>query len=83
LNALSFTTKKLPVDGLESCQSAIFKKGKKSEVGNYRPVILASVVCKIMESIMTDNVMEYFIKIICLLISNLVSLKADQLCFSY
>jgi len=47
----SFKTKKLPLDWRVANISAIFKKGKKSEVGNYRPVSLTSVVCKIMESI--------------------------------
>ena len=31
--------------------TAIFKKGSPAEAGNYRPVSLTSVVCKMMESL--------------------------------
>ena len=58
----SFKTKKLPLDWRVANISAIYKKGKKSEVGNYRPVSLTSVVCKIMESIIRDDVMQHFAK---------------------
>lgn len=37
----------------------IFKKGKKSKSNNYRPVSLTSVVCKIFESILRDNIMDH------------------------
>ena len=37
----------------------IFKKGKKCDVGNYRPVSLTSIVCKVMESIIKDSVTEH------------------------
>ena len=30
------------------------------DIGNYRPVSLASVICKLMEAIVRDNVMSYF-----------------------
>ena len=33
----------------------LFKKGDKSNPGNYRPISLASVVCKLMESILREN----------------------------
>ncbi|CAM4380368.1 unnamed protein product [Caretta caretta] len=32
----------------------IFKKGKKSDLGNYRPVSLTSVVCKVLEKVFKD-----------------------------
>ncbi|CAM5076373.1 unnamed protein product [Eretmochelys imbricata] len=32
----------------------IFKKGKKSDLGNYRPVSLTSVVCKVLEKVVKD-----------------------------
>jgi len=38
--------------------SPLFKKGSKSDPGNYRPVSLTSVVCKVMESIIRDTVVE-------------------------
>ena len=37
----------------------IFKKGKKSDPGNYRPVSLTSVACKMMESIVKDDLMAH------------------------
>ena len=39
--------------------SAIYKKGKKSYPGNYRPVSLTSIVCKIMESIVREHIINY------------------------
>ena len=39
--------------------SAIFKKKDKNVAGNYRPVSLTSVVCKLMESIIRDSLVEY------------------------
>jgi len=38
----------------------IFKKGDRSQAGNYRPVSLTSVVCKVMESIVKDAVVRFF-----------------------
>jgi hypothetical protein len=38
----------------------IFKKGKKTDAGNYRPVSLTSVVCKVMESLMKSYLVRYF-----------------------
>jgi hypothetical protein len=37
----------------------LFKKGNRSEPSNYRPVSLTSVVCKIMERIVKDNIVEH------------------------
>ena len=37
----------------------IFKKGKKSTPGNYRPVSLTSVLCKVTESIIRDHIMNH------------------------
>ena len=39
--------------------SAIFKKGSKSQAGNYRPVSLTSVVCKVFEKIIRDHIIEF------------------------
>ena len=38
----------------------IYKKGSKASTGNYRPVSLTSIPCKIMESCLRDAVMEHF-----------------------
>ena len=37
----------------------IFKKGVKGKPGNYRPVSLTSIVCKLMESILRDGITEH------------------------
>ena len=42
--------------------TAIFKKGKKTDPGNYRPVSLTSVVSKIMESIVRDGIVSHLMK---------------------
>ena len=41
--------------------SAIHKKGNKMSAENYRPISLTSVVCKILESIIRDKIMEYLV----------------------
>ena len=41
--------------------AAIYKKGKKSDPGNYRPVSLTSVISKVMESIVRDAMVEHLI----------------------
>ena len=37
----------------------IFKKGNRSDPANYRPVSLTSIVCKIMERIISESIMEH------------------------
>ena len=39
--------------------TAIFKEGKKSDPGNYRPVSITSVIAKIMESLIRDAIVEH------------------------
>ena len=39
--------------------TTIFKKGAKGSSGNYRPVSLTCVLCKVMESIIRDAIMEH------------------------
>ena len=41
--------------------STIFKKGNKSEPGNYRPVSLTSIVCKLIESIIRDHITTHLV----------------------
>jgi hypothetical protein len=40
----------------------IFKKGAKGDPGNYRPVSLTSVPCKILESIFKDKIMDHLLE---------------------
>jgi len=59
---LSLEQGKIPEDWKCSFITAIHKKGKKDCINNYRPISLTSVVCKIMESVVKDNIMQYFFK---------------------
>ena len=43
---------------LKAVITAIYKKGMKSDPGNYRPVSMTSVISKIMESIIRDAIVE-------------------------
>ena len=36
-----------------------FKKGKSCDVGNYRPISLTSLCCKVMESVIKDDIVAY------------------------
>ena len=51
---------KIPLDWKRVNVIPIFKKGDKSEVDNYRPVSLTSIVCKLLESIIKDKMIEFF-----------------------
>lgn len=37
----------------------VFKKGKRSEAGNYRPISLTCIACKIMEHILVSNIIKH------------------------
>ena len=41
---------------------AIYKNGAKDTAENYRPISLTCVPCKIMETIITDKVVDHMIK---------------------
>ena len=49
----------LPADWKSANVTPIFKKGDRSKSGNYRPVSLTSVACKIMESIIKDTMVNF------------------------
>jgi len=51
----------LPEEWKTSVVSVLHKKGKKDCVENYRPISLTCICCKIMESIIRDVVMKYFL----------------------
>ena len=52
----------VPMDWRTANVSPIFKKGSKFSPGNYRPVSLTSVCCKMMESIIKDEVVGHLEK---------------------
>ena len=49
----------IPMEWKEGQITAIYKKGDKKQAGNYRPVSLTSIICKTMESLVRDSIMEY------------------------
>jgi len=57
---LSIKSKEIPSDWRNANITAIYKKGKKSDVGNYRPISLTCIVCKVMEAIIRDKITKHF-----------------------
>ena len=55
----SFQSGSLPADWKTANVVPIFKKGKKGDVSNYRPVSLTSVPCKVMESLLKDDLTKH------------------------
>ena len=58
----SVSTGDLPSDWLNANVSPIYKKNDRSIPGNYRPVSLTSVVCKVLEHILHRHIMKHFEK---------------------
>ena len=58
----SLQTGSVPADWKNSTVSVIFKKGKKDCVENYRPISLTCIACKVMESIIRDYILKYFLE---------------------
>ena len=52
----------VPVDWKNVGITPLFKKGKKSDPQNYKPISLTCLVCKIMESITKDCILNHFNK---------------------
>ena len=50
---------KIPNDWKRAYVSPIFKKGARNRAGNYRPICLTSVVCKIMERFIKEEIMNH------------------------
>ena len=53
---------KLPAPWKDANVTALHKKGDKRVPSNYRPVSLTSVVCKMLERIIKNHLMQYFIQ---------------------
>jgi len=56
---LSISTEKIPNDWRQAHVTPIHKKGPRFKPENYRPVSLTSVVGKVLESIIRDQIMTY------------------------
>ena len=49
----------IPADWKQAEVVAVFTKGTKSDPGNYRPVSLTSVICKVLESFVRDAIVKH------------------------
>ena len=58
---LSIESGEVPQDWKTANVTPIFKKGSKFQAGNYRPVSLTSVICRTMESIIKDSIIEHLV----------------------
>jgi hypothetical protein len=56
---LSYRTGELPKSWKEANITALYKKGKRSDPSNYRPVSLTSIACKIMEKLVKSVMIEH------------------------
>ena len=52
----------VPLEWKEANIIPLFKKGSRNKSVNYRPVSLTSVICKLLESIIMDHIMDFLIK---------------------
>jgi hypothetical protein len=57
----SLKTGKIPDDWKKANITAIHKKGDRKKPGNYRPVSLTSIVCKLMEQLVKENILQHMI----------------------
>ncbi len=55
----SINSGEVPAEWRSANVTPILKKGAKSDPGNYRPVSLTSVCCKLLESILRDALMDH------------------------
>ncbi len=55
----SIQTGEIPEDWRKANVTPIFKKGTKGDPGNYRPVSLTNVLCKLLESIIKDKLLHH------------------------
>ena len=61
LFATSLKSSTLPMDWRSANITAIYKKGSKKDPSNYRPISLTCIICKIMESVIRDFIVDYFV----------------------
>ena len=52
----------VPLEWKEANIIPLFKKGSRNKSVNYRPLSLTSVICKLLESIIRDHIMDFLTK---------------------
>jgi hypothetical protein len=55
----SFESGMVPSDWKTALVTPVFKKGQQYDPGNYRPISLTSVACKLFEHILVSNIMTH------------------------
>ena len=55
-------TGEIPADWKKGRISSIFKKGAKNRAENYRPISLTSIVCKLMEKFIKQEILDYLLE---------------------
>ena len=55
----SYDSGTVPEDWKTANITPVFKKGKRSDAANYRPISLTCIVCKLMEHILTSHIMKH------------------------
>ena len=55
----SLDTGVIPTNWLQAVICPIFKKGDKSDLSNYRPVSLTSIICKMLERIIVIHIIKH------------------------
>ena len=55
----SIRTAILPLDWKKAHVSAVFKKGDRASPNNYRPISLTSILCKVLESLLRDVIINH------------------------
>ena len=73
----------LPQGWKDGNVTPIFKKGKKHQSGNYRPVSLTSIPCRVMEKLARNETMEHLINNNCYPSSNTASSRLDHAPLSF
>ncbi|MEW8548045.1 MAG: reverse transcriptase family protein, partial [Candidatus Thiodiazotropha sp.] len=58
----SVNTGQVPKVWKDARVTPLFKKGQKSDPGNYRPVSLTSIVCKCMEKIIRSSILTHLVR---------------------
>ena len=62
-NGSSLSEARLPSEWKLGNVKALYKqKGKRNDPGNYRPISLTSVIGKIMEALIKDEIVEHFMQ---------------------
>ena len=52
----------VPLEWKEGNIIPLFKKGSRNVSVNYRPVSLTSIMCKVLETIVRDHIMDFLVK---------------------